>query len=203
MQLLPLVPTAPTFTTRLLTAYLETYSHPPAAAAQLHPTLSNGAPNITSASQPVSPRRLAATASLPKLEAAASAYWRVPSLSSSAPSASASPSSSSAQLIALAQRVPRDVPLRAAAAGSAGAGSAGTGKARSGPDGLSRRAQDETHRFVLVKEALVELLLAEAACDEAAGNGREEQERERVLRRVREAMDGVEEVVQAAGAKKA
>jgi len=192
MQLLPLVPTAPTFTTRLLTAYLETYSHPPAAAAQLHPTLSNGAPNITSASQPVSPRRLAAAA-----------YWRVPSLSSSAPSASASPSSSSAQLIALAQRVPRDVPLRAAAAGSAGAGSAGTGKARSGPDGLSRRAQDETHRFVLVKEALVELLLAEAACDEAAGNGREEQERERVLRRVREAMDGVEEVVQAAGAKKA
>lgn len=84
-----------------------------------------------------------------------------------------------------------------------GRGLRGKGPGPERPDGLSRRAQDEAHRFVLVKEALVELLLAGAECDEAAGDGRAEEERERVLRRVREAMDGVEEVVQAAGAKKA
>lgn len=191
-QLLADVPTANVFTTRLLAAYLETHSHPPAAVSQHHPSFSDTA----TSSQPVSPRKLSATTSLTKLDPSStsssaarpapahSAYWRVPSLAHPA------------QLVDLALRIPRDVPLGDSASASA---AKGKGKARAG---LSRRAQLEVSRFEVVKEAIVGLVLQRARRDteddegERGGGGEGEDE---VLRQVRAAVERVEELVRAAG----
>ncbi|GAA5838713.1 hypothetical protein JCM9279_003837 [Rhodotorula babjevae] len=196
VELLADVPTAHVFTTRLFAAYLETHAHPPATVAQYRPSFTANAPS----SQPISPRKLSATTSLSKLNPSSSAssssaahpapahsaYWRIPTLAHPA------------RLVDLALRVPRDVPLGAAAAGAAASAGKLKDKARAG---LSRRAQLEASRFEIVKEAVVELVVQRARREAEEGerrDGREEEEEE-VLRRVRAAVERVEDLVRAAG----
>ncbi|GAA5889246.1 hypothetical protein JCM8208_007814 [Rhodotorula glutinis] len=188
------IPTATVFTTRLLTAYLETHSHPPSTALQHHPSFGSSPLTSTTAtsSHPISPRKLSATTSLSKLDPSSSsarpvapahsAYWRIPTLARPA------------QLVDLAQRVPRDVPLGVAAGVGA---SASKGKGRSG---LSRRAQLEVVRFEVVKEAVVGLVVQQARRDDGGdGGGRDEEKEDEVLREVRAAVGRVEELVRAVG----
>ncbi|GAA6048374.1 hypothetical protein JCM3770_000974 [Rhodotorula araucariae] len=147
--LLPATPSSSIFTIRLLTAYLETHSHPPSATAQLHAGPSSSPNSRTITSQPPSPRRLGASATLADATAhARAAYWRVPSLASPA------------ALVALTARIPHEVPLTPAPDGGA----------------LPLRAARAAERFEAVKAAVVELLLqredkAESEQQEAALHG--------------------------------
>ncbi|GAA5928130.1 hypothetical protein JCM3775_002825 [Rhodotorula graminis] len=193
------ISTAQVFTTRLLTAYLETHSHPPSAVVQLHPSFAPSTLASTAdPSHPLSPRKLSATTSLSKLNhssasiptaTAHSAYWRIPSIAQPA------------QLFDLAQRVPRDVPLRGGRGGAGASASASADKGK-GPAGLSRRAQLEVARFEVVKEAVVGLVVGQARRDVVGEDGERErgdEERAEVLRQVREAVERVEKLVRVAG----
>ncbi|BGP49895.1 hypothetical protein JCM10450v2_005800 [Rhodotorula kratochvilovae] len=129
VERLPFAASTSPFTARLLTAYLETHSHPPASTAALLAGGSSAAPSSTAPSQPPSPRKLGASASHPDAAAHARAlFWRLPSLTSPA------------ALVGLAARIPREVPLAPAPA-------------------LPRRAAQAAQRFEAVKGALVQLLL--------------------------------------------